>query len=475
MIYVGSRDGMLHAFDGGNFRWGYYDNDTFKWGDNPKTTAIKEYRGYFKWSGDTSATADYGTGIEKWAYIPANLISRLKNNLMSAEDQAYVDASPAISDVYINNAWTTVLLSAEGNGGDTVYCLDVTDPLSPKFLWEFADPDLYRSRSSPAVGVIGRIAPGKWAAFFVSGITYDNTLYPSVYLIDIENGSVIQRIFLGAEPNSIQGVPNSVPAGIGGVPSGQPAVVDSDGDGFLDRMYIGTDKGYLYKVNIPNDHSDLSGYTQSVINTDLGGLDRHPIHASPVVVVQNTYNHEKLETKVKILFGTGDSPYFNDYTTGTKYHFFSYVDTVPAPQCKVCTSTGIASLDWFYELPVGERIFASAFAAAGSIYFGTSTAETEDPCEGSGKPTANSGRLYVMKIATGELVTPEPISTGNITTAPVVDDEHLYVKIPTGTIATKGPYNNALPGEPLSSISSWREIFNKDVSLTPTVTATPSL
>ena len=31
------------------------------------------------------------------------------------------------------------------------------------------------------------------------------------------------------------------------------AIVDSDGNGYLDRIYIGTDKGYLYKVNIPDD------------------------------------------------------------------------------------------------------------------------------------------------------------------------------------------------------------------------------
>ena len=108
-VYVGSRDGMLHAFDGGQFRWGYMDGGVFKWGDNPATSTITEYRGYFKW--DVNGIPDYGTGNELWAFIPSNLISRLKNNLLLGQDQAYVDASPALSDVYINNAWKTVLLS----------------------------------------------------------------------------------------------------------------------------------------------------------------------------------------------------------------------------------------------------------------------------------------------------------------------------------------------------------------------------
>ena len=312
MVYVGSRDGILHAFDGGNFRWGYYDAyNKFIWGDNPKTTAIKEYRGYYKWSGNTSDTADYGTGQEKWAFIPANLLSRLKNNAMSGEDQAYVDGSPALSDVHVNGAWKTILLGAEGNGGDTVYCLDVTNPLSPTFMWEFADPDLYRSQSSPAVAVTGRIASGQWVAFFVSGKTYLSK-YPSIYMIDIANGSLVKRIYLDAEPNGIEGVP-----------SGQPSAVDSDGNGYIDRIYIGTNKGYLYKVDIPDDLTGTGSITNCVINTDYtdnfgnsvaSGQQYHPIYASPTVIVQNTYDSQGKvsEWKTSILFGTGDSPYSND-------------------------------------------------------------------------------------------------------------------------------------------------------------------
>jgi len=464
-VYVGSRDGMLHAFDGGKFRWGYMDGGVFKWGDNPATSTITEYRGYFKW--DVNGIPDYGTGNELWAFIPSNLISRLKNNLLLGQDQAYVDASPALSDVYINNSWKTVLLSAEGSGGDTVFCLDVTDPLNPTFMWEFADPDLFRSQSSPAVAVVGRINTGgtsKWVAFFVSGKTYDNTLYPSIYMIDIADGSVLQRIFL-----------DSVTSGVGGVPSGQPAVVDSDGNGFIDRIYIGTDKGYLYKVTIPDNPSGSSSYgiTNCVINTDAtfpSGVVRHPIYASPAVVVQNTYSSSgAIDYKIKILFGTGDSPYLEDSIAGTIYHFFAYVDTAKK---EVCNDGTNVSLDWFYALPAGERIFASAFAAAGSIYFGTATSETEDPCEGAGNPTSNSGKLYVMNIT--QTGTPAPTftkNTGNILSAPVVDDQHIYVKtVGNGMMTTPGPYNNPviMGGLVETSVSTWREIFGKDQSLVPT-------
>ena len=95
-MYVGSRDAMLHAFDGGKFRWG----------DNP-VTSEEENRGYFLWEGEGEDSApNYGTGAELWAFIPANLIPRLKNNKLGEDDQAYVDASPTIADVKVNDTWT---------------------------------------------------------------------------------------------------------------------------------------------------------------------------------------------------------------------------------------------------------------------------------------------------------------------------------------------------------------------------------
>lgn len=450
VVYIGSRDGMLHAFDGGKFRWG----------DNP-STAFTENRGYFLWE---SGAPNYGTGEELWAFIPANLISRLKNNYLKTDDQAYVDASPTIADVYINSSWKTVLLCAQGNGGDTVSCLDVTDPTSPFFLWEFADPDLFRSRSSAAVAQIGRIlvsGASKWVAFFVSGKTYDDTLYPSVYIVDIESGSLIERVFLDDDPDGKA-------RGMGGTASGQPAVVDSDDNGYIDRIYIGSDKGYMYKINIPDDPDTVKyGITHCIINTDFTDANENavaskyqyqPVYASPSVTTQNTFSTSgDIEYDVKIFFGTGDSPYYDEdiNTADTRYHFFAYKDT----SSKGETSDSEVSLDWYLELPEGHRVFASAFAAAENIYFGTSTAETEDPCEAIDE-TANGGKIYSVDIDDGT-VNFNP-TVGNVRVPPLVDDEHLYIKTPEGNIETfgGGPYNNpVIMGATVTTkVKSWKEL-----------------
>jgi len=463
VMYVGARDGMLHAFDAGRFRHG--DNDG---------TAFQEQRGYFEWqdgstdcpdycSSDCTECPNYGTGEELWAFIPANLIPRLKNNLRNADDQAYVDASPALADVFIDDQWKTVLLSAEGNGGDTVFCLDVTDPYNPNFLWEFADPDLFRSRSSPSVAQIGRIVDGgttKWVAFFVSGKTYDATVYPSVYMINIADGSVVRRIFL-----------NTDSGGVGGVPSGQPTIIDSDGNGYIDRIYIGSDKGRMYKINIPDDPlSNLYAINHCVINQDFIDDDfneiddeqrYHPIYGSPVAIVDNELTAEgSVSYKVRLFYGTGDSPYYDENIDfeNTQYHFFAYRDENEKGRC----DQNRVHLDWFYELPEGERIFASAFAAAGNIYFGTSTAETEDPCAAgaNNQSTVNGGGIYALSMA-GDLIMSNAV--GNIITSPLAVDEHLYTKSQLHGLQSfgGGPYNNptTVGGSPEFTRRNWREIF----------------
>jgi hypothetical protein len=491
VLFVGSRSGMLHAIDAGKFRYG---NNLLT--DSYGVTE-EEGRGYFLWE-DVDPDPDnidmqpnYGTGDELWGFIPANLIPRLKNNLMQGDDQSYIDASPSLAQVRIGNDWKSVLLSAQGNGGDSIFCLDVTDPSSPQFLWEFADPDLFRSRSSPAIGQIGLVmvdGTPKWAAFFVSGKS-DPGLYPSVYVIDIADGSVIERIFLDSETNAL-----------GGTPSGQPAIVDTDDNGYVDRVYVTSvasvteggvtsDRGFLHKINLPDDplaYWEDAAISNVVINGDFidddGAEDAfgnliplevpvdqrwHPIYASPTVVVDNVYDpaDNSRERLVRLFFGTGDSPYYDENINegNTTYHFFAYIDRAPksieSPVESVDAS--LVELDWFFDLPAGQRIFATAFASAGKVYFGTSGSETENPCEGD-----NDGRIYAFDLTGYDGGTPPTPSlneeVGNTTSAPLVDDRQLFIV--TNKIKKVGDskYNNPLDvkGFGEAKPSSWREVLH---------------
>jgi len=78
IVYAGSNDGMLHAFDS-------------------------------------------NTGDELWAFIPPNLLSELRHIVASKSNTSHsiygVDGSLAVEDIYYDNKWRTVLLAGLGRGG----------------------------------------------------------------------------------------------------------------------------------------------------------------------------------------------------------------------------------------------------------------------------------------------------------------------------------------------------------------------
>ena len=143
----------------------------------------------------------------------------------------------------------------------------------------------------------------------------------------------------------------------------------------------------------------------------------------------------------------------------TSYHFFAYLDESEKGQC----NDDSVNLDWFFELPAGHRIFASAFAAAGKIYFGTSTSETEDPCaprSGNAQNTSG-GTLFVLTMDGS--VDRQIQDLGSIITSPLVADEHLYVRSQTLGLKSFGgsKYNNPklTGGFAEMQIKGWRELF----------------
>ncbi|MCM2333102.1 MAG: PilC/PilY family type IV pilus protein, partial [Anaeromyxobacteraceae bacterium] len=123
LVLIGANDGMLHAFDAGT----------------PATGAIES----------KTCTYEYtqGTGGEAWAFVPTDLLPRLKDTLRS--HQYMVDGSTMVRDVWVDvnadgykqrDEYRTVAILTERSGGSTLTALDLTDPASPKYLWTFPPP-----------------------------------------------------------------------------------------------------------------------------------------------------------------------------------------------------------------------------------------------------------------------------------------------------------------------------------------------
>lgn len=181
IIYVAANDGMLHAFRAGE--------------------AVKYHSSDYIAVQLQNAKNDSGIsdiGREEWAFIPRNAQPYLRYRAQPDFRHLYInDLTPYIFDygdkkiliggmrmgggVNCNNDNTTCVSppvdtadnSSVSGGFSSYYALDITDPLSPKYLWEFTDEYLGFAYSGPAV--IKR--PDGLYVMFLSGMKgYDGEL-----------------------------------------------------------------------------------------------------------------------------------------------------------------------------------------------------------------------------------------------------------------------------------------------------------
>jgi type IV pilus assembly protein PilY1 len=200
-VYVGSNDGMLHAFNA-------YD------------------------------------GAELFSYVPASVYSNLPA-LANANytHQYYVDGSPRAGDAYIDigtgKEWRTVLVGSTGAGGKSVYALDVTYPSSfsaSDVLWEYTNSELGYTIGQPT---IVRLHNGAWGAVFGNG--YNSTSQTArIFIVNVETGALIKEL--------------DTEVGDATTPNGMatPIVADTDGDRIADVIYAGDLLGNLWRFDITN-------------------------------------------------------------------------------------------------------------------------------------------------------------------------------------------------------------------------------
>ena len=204
---------------------------------------------------------DTATGNEKWAYIPRNLLGKLKNNRSdpnAVQDFAAVDASPAVRDVYFDHdsngdkEWRTVLACAEGFGGKSIFALDVTDPNAWSVMWEATDTaapgggmgNAYRVAIDkvkwPVRDAQGQIVSYemKWIVFVATGYAQIAVNHGgiNVFAFDLKTGAKLWRFSI-EYADSVNDIPGAV------------TVYDTDGDSFADRVYVGDMNGRIWELN----------------------------------------------------------------------------------------------------------------------------------------------------------------------------------------------------------------------------------
>lgn len=137
MIYVGTNDGVLHAFVAEDWT-------------NPET-------------GDSLSA-----GHELWGFVPPILLPKLQS--ATASHQIMVDGTPVVRDVFYRrepedppngDIYHTVLVMGFRAGAPGYFALDVTDPFEPKFLWQYVGDPSSGHGSTPLGYSYGRPAIGQ--------------------------------------------------------------------------------------------------------------------------------------------------------------------------------------------------------------------------------------------------------------------------------------------------------------------------
>ena len=375
MVYAAANDGMLHAFQVG------------------------------------ANESDPTGGEELWAFVPKGVMSHLRRLADAGYDTNHrnlLDATPTIGDIFAGGQWRTILVGGMGAGDRYYYALDITDPDTPKLLWEFTDANLGRTFGNP---VITKDATGTWIVAFTSGI---NNITGS----DGRGRLYLLNAFTGA-PRTTNGQIVTA-AGDATTPSNLGrlnAWVPSDTDNTALRFYAGDMQGNLWRF----DHDDRvapAGAEATLLGRALGpdGLAQ-PITAKPVLTELFVDN----QPVAVVSFATGRLLNNSDLSTRNRQSIYSIRDTLDSTglgplrdeaanlvrqelkadrrmdEDKAPTVNWNTQNGWYVDLwDLSERVALDGIPLGSDRIAFASTVPNGDPCGNGG-----SSYLYQFQLSSG--------------------------------------------------------------------------
>lgn len=328
-------------------------------------------------------------GVEIWAFIPPDMLDRLRA-LQTADEGSgdFVDGSPIAADIRVAGAWRTIVVFGARRGGAVYYALDITDTSNPRFLWRFADSRIQQTWSQPAVGRV-KIGNIERNVAFVGGgrASSDAAVGNTLIALDLATGSKVWEY--AGEPAATDDRQHMT-AGI----AASPTAIDTDDDGYVDRVYVGDLAGQLWKFDVSA--SDVGGWKGKRLFAARSGS---AVHAAPAAALDR-------QRHLWLFFGTGDASEPGATAVGRFYALKDDTDmtngaslTDASPGIKDVTSaTVFASQGWYVvlggraEIPVGA---ASVFND--TVLFSTFTPDRTGACGAASGMT----RLYALQAWSG--------------------------------------------------------------------------
>ncbi len=336
-------------------------------------------------------------GDELWAFIPPNLLSRLKD--MRTAHTFLVDLPVRVEDVWFGTGdgtgaiatsktaseWHTIAVVGERQGGNQFNALDITDTTSPSWLWSFnTSGETWGRPAINRVNISDGIDDGDevWVVIMSGGYDSAGKKGKALYIVNAHTGTNIW---------SYTSMDYSAPA--------VPYAVDINFDGLIDRVYLGDLGGNMYRFYV-HDKYTCKWYDSKLFDAPSGQI--RPVYTQAVGSF-DTQNY------LWIYFGTGDK---SDPTApNAQEKFFAIKETTtkdcsedycPCSFNKICKSCSLSDLKnytvqsgeetdygWYINMTgQGEKILNPPTVFGGVVYFTTYTpSQSADPCEAGGSST----------------------------------------------------------------------------------------
>ncbi len=323
------------------------------------------------------------TGEELWAFMPKTFLGKLKNSVdgiaLTPVHQYFVDGKAIVTDIKIANNgtwedWKTVLIFGMGTGGKSYVALDVTDPTSPKFLWEFEDATLMGfTEAKPIVADIvndGSVDAKKVPAVFLAGgfdktesVASKSAVGKSFFVLHAYYGYPIKKFIYGAATSK----PDTKVASYWLHTNAEflynfvapPTALDYNYDGIADAIYMAESGDYLgtkdggariWKINLNT--APLDWRPQKIFQAN----DGQTLFVAPTLGYDKSFN-------LWLFFGTGHRPKPNDPNNLTG-QFFGLVDnnTISTP----LVTTNFANITGLFDGTSTDNDFSIDPSATGS-------------------------------------------------------------------------------------------------------------
>lgn len=425
-------------------------------------------------------------GTEDWRFMPSDFWSQQQTLFTNPQaNHVYgLDVTPTlyVKDVDNNGVIETgdgdfvKVFIASRSGGKFLYALDVsanvtsaTQKVVPKFLWKiqggvttgfsrlsytWSQPRLAEIATTTGVKTVlvfgGGFDPAQESANIFSPADNGGSDFKgnAIYIIDPDTGAKILSISGASTGADIQisDMRYSIPSRI--------SLMDSDGDGIEDRLYVGDTGGQIWRVDLGTDikasggldsaclaatpatcTSTVAGKLASLSSTSVAAQKRRFYEPPSIVQVRDStysdqadydyvligsgYRAHPLNTTVEDRFYALRDRYISGLTDSDGDHYSEVTDgyadgsgaailnagLVNATTAVIDTSDATKQSEgWYYDFKAagntGEKVLSAATATAGGVTFTTfrpGTTVSSNPCEG----TLGNANAYNFNILNG--------------------------------------------------------------------------